>query len=201
MLMGEVRFSGLLSLPQGPQYHTVAVTVLKETLQSYGPVPESMVHLCLQQRHKSYWALAVNLNSEVKLSPKRGRADCYRKIAQIKTRKYIHTHTKAATALYMTHILGMTLNRKEIVGIAAGLFHLIRLLAGTNSIMTKPPWSWVYQGFSESYPQKRAAWQCSVKCYFLISPHTANVESQGRSYFLPLNVNFYCSVRGHWWYC
>lgn len=65
---------------------------------------------------------------------------------------FTNTHTKTATALYVTHILDMTVRTEEVVGIAAGLFRLIKLLAGTNSIMTKPPWSWVYQGFSDSYP-------------------------------------------------
>lgn len=65
--------------------------------------------------------------------------------------QYMHTH-KTVTALYVTHILDMTVRRKQDVGIAAGLFRLIKLLAGTNSVMTKPPWSSVYQGFSESYP-------------------------------------------------
>ena len=62
------------------------------------------------------------------------------------------TETKAMTALYMTHFLDMTQKRKEVVGIAPGLFRLIRLLAETNSVMTKTLWSWVFQGFSELDP-------------------------------------------------
>ena len=69
----------------------------------------------------------------------------------VHTHNHTHTHTHKDSALYMTHILDMTVRRKEVVGIAAGLFRLIKLLAGTNSVMTKLPWSWVYQGFSESY--------------------------------------------------
>lgn len=62
----------------------------------------------------------------------------------------------------MTHILERTLKRKEVVGIAADLFCLIKLLAGSNNVMTKTPWSCVYQGFSESHSYK-AALQCFVK--------------------------------------
>lgn len=110
---------------------TIAVAALKERhgkakLSAGERLAQDMVHLCLKPKNKSYWGFAVNLMT--------------------------HTHTKTGNALCMTHILDMTARTKEVVGIAAGLFRLIKLLAGTNSFMTKPPWSWVYQGFSESFP-------------------------------------------------
>lgn len=72
------------------------------------------------------------------------------------TEKFSHK-TAAHTHRHWVHstwpiFLDMTLKRKEVVGMAAGLSRSIKPLAGAHSVRTKPAQSCVYQGFSESYP-------------------------------------------------
>lgn len=64
-------------------------------------------------------------------------------------------HTKTATALCMSPSLDKTMKTEEVAGTATDLFRLFKLLAGTNRVITKPPWSWVYQGFSKSSPHRK----------------------------------------------
>lgn len=61
-------------------------------------------------------------------------------------------HTKMATAICMSHILDKTMKTMKVAGMVADLFRLFKLLAGTKRVMTKPPWSRVYQLFSKSSP-------------------------------------------------
>lgn len=105
-----------------------------------------------------------------------------------------HTHTQTVTALYMTHILDMAIKRKEVAGIALGQFRLIKLLAGANRVMTKPPWSSLYQRFSESYPWRKQSTKLRWLPVFYF-PHAANAHfhnclKSGRELVCPFDENF-----------
>lgn len=74
----------------------------------------------------------------------------FEKVTKLSHVDILQTQSQRVTALFMTYILDMTERKKEVAGITTGLFRLIKLLAATSSVMTKPPWRWVFQGVSES---------------------------------------------------